>query len=78
MYTRYSRRRGDYIYDVDVHELVNGRYVAFVVKLERIAANGTVSVYADIRRAYGATISAALANLEAAIDEWAKKQGGRM
>jgi hypothetical protein len=73
--TSYSGRRGDYIYDLGVQGLVNGRFVASVLKLERIAATGTVAVYtADIREAYGATFSAAIANLEAAIAEWVKKQ----
>ena len=78
VFTSYSRRRGDYRYDVAICETTPpanaGRFYAKVVNMVRLESGHTVSVHAELQDAYGATPDEALSNIEASVEEWAKNQ----
>jgi hypothetical protein len=74
----YSRRRGDYLYDVAVyaaHTPANpDRCYAQVMNMVRLEAGHTVSVDAELPDTYGATLDEAFSTIEAAVEEWVKEQ----
>jgi hypothetical protein len=78
LFTSYSRKRGDYRYDIAIRETIPpanaGRFYARVVNLVRLESGHTVSVHAELQDAYGATPDEALSNIEASVEEWAKSQ----
>jgi phage FluMu protein Com len=75
--TSYSRRMGEYVYDIVIHEIAQpataARFYAKVVNMVRVAAGQTVPVD-ELQDAYGATADEAVTNLEAAVKEWVKEQ----
>jgi hypothetical protein len=71
--TSYSRRKGDYAYDIEVHEVprsVNAdrRFCAVVVNMVRRTSGQIVSVNAGLEGAYGATVDEAVSRIEAAME----------
>jgi hypothetical protein len=78
IHTSYSRRRGDYRYDVAIYEttpFANAcRFYARVVNMERLESGNTASVNPELQDAYGATRDEAYSRLEAAVEEWVKDQ----
>jgi hypothetical protein len=76
--TSYSRRKGDYAYDVEVHEVLSpataGRYCAQVVNMVRRHAGDTMSVDPGLPDVYGATPDEAFSKIEAAVETWVKDQ----
>jgi hypothetical protein len=79
--TSYSRRKGEYRYDVEIHEAAPpgnvGRFYAKVVNLVRLEAGQQVSVNVDLHGAYGATPDEAFSRIEAVLDAWMKDQTQR-
>ena len=73
----YSRRIGDYVYDIHIHEITQpataARFYAKVVNMVRVEAGQTVQVD-ELHDAYGGTPDEAVTNLEAAVKEWVKNQ----
>jgi hypothetical protein len=78
MTTSYSRRQGDYRYDVEIHEAAPagaaGRFYARVVNLVRLQSGVPVPVNADLHGAYGATPDEAFSRIEALVETWVKNQ----
>jgi hypothetical protein len=78
MRTSYTRRFGEYVYDIIVYEVTPpaaaGHFCARVVNMVRLEAGQTVAVRADLQDAYGATRDEAVTQLEAAIEKWVKDQ----
>jgi hypothetical protein len=79
MRTSYSRRRGDYGYDIEVHEATAPRgtaeqFYARVVNLVRQDSGETVSINAELQDAYGATRDVAVSRIETALAAWVKDQ----
>jgi hypothetical protein len=77
--TSYSRRKGRYAYDIQVHEVARpvdakGRFRAVVVNMVRREAGQTVSVNAGLPDAYGATPDEAASRTEAAVETWVNGQ----
>jgi hypothetical protein len=77
--TSYSRRKGDYAYDIQVHDVVrpvnaDRGYYAVVVNLVRREASQTVSVNAGLHAIYGATPDEAVSRIEAVVDAWVDRQ----
>jgi hypothetical protein len=75
MPTSYSRRTGDYLYDIDVQEAAPspqnmGRFFARIVNMVR--ATSQMSVNADLQDEYGATRDEAVARIEAVVEKWVK------
>jgi hypothetical protein len=75
--TSYSRRMGDYVYDIDIREITppssGARYYAKVVNMVRVESGQTVTVN-ELQDAYGETPDEAVTNLEASVKEWMKDQ----
>ena len=78
VFTSYSRRRGDYRYDIAIYETTPpanaGLFYAHVMNMVRLESGQTVSVTAELQDAYGATPDEAYSKLEAAVEEWLKDQ----
>jgi len=78
MTTSYSRRQGDYRYDVEIHEAAPpgkvGRYYARVVNMTRLESGQHVSVDAALHGEYGATPDEAFSRIEAVVEAWVKGQ----
>jgi hypothetical protein len=76
--TSHSRRRGDYVYDIDILEIAPPanavRFYAIVVNMVRLHSGQIVPVNAEFQGAFGATPDEVVAELEAAIDKWVKDQ----
>jgi hypothetical protein len=76
--TSYSRRRGDYRYDIAIFETIPsasaGRFYAQVVNMVRLESGHTISVNAGLQDAHGATPDEALSRIEAEVEEWEKNQ----
>jgi hypothetical protein len=72
--TSYSRRRGDYAYDVVIRSVSQspsaGVFCARVMNLVRLDSGETVSVDALIEDEHAATPAEALSRLEAAVEDW--------
>jgi hypothetical protein len=73
MRTSYSRRRGDFVYDVQAYE-DSGRFFARVVNIERLDADRTVSISANLPHAHGVTVGEAFTQLEAVVEAWIEEQ----
>jgi hypothetical protein len=75
MQTRYSRRRGDFIYDVSIDPVdrsTNRRaFSARALNVARLADGDPVPVGISIEE-LGATVGEAVAKLEATIEEWVR------
>ena len=73
-----SRRRGEYLYDVELYEARAPTSVvqvyARVVNMVRLESGHTISVNPELQDAYGATPDEALSRIEAAVEEWATNQ----
>jgi hypothetical protein len=78
MTTSYSRRQGDYRYDVEIYESASaseaGRFCARVVNMVRLQAGQIVSVNAELQEEYGATRHEAFSRMEAVVEVWARNQ----
>jgi hypothetical protein len=78
MTTSYSRRQGDYRYDVEIHEAAPpghvGRFYAKAVNLVRLESGQQVEVNVDLHGAYGATPDEAFSRIEALVETWVKNQ----
>jgi hypothetical protein len=78
VFTSYSRRRGDYRYDIAIFETMPpasaGRFYARVVNMVRLESGHTLSTNAELQDAYGATPDEAFSRAEAEVEEWAKNQ----
>ena len=76
MHRSYLRRRGDFVYDINIYEATApadaGRFYAQVVNMVRLQSGETVSVNAELQDAYGATRDEAFSKIEMAVEEWAK------
>jgi hypothetical protein len=76
--TTYWRRRGAYIYSVDIYDVPLGRvgqWYARLATMIRMASLGQrVAVTLALPDAYGAPLDDAYARLDAAIDAWAQAQ----
>jgi hypothetical protein len=76
MPTSYSRRTGDYLYDIEVREETPpppqnvARFCARIVNMVR--AKSQMSVNADLQDEYGATVAEAVAQIEAVVEKWVK------
>ena len=77
MPTSYSRRQGDYCYDVETHESAPpgrvNRFYAKVVNLIRLESGDRVPVNAHPHGAYGATPDEAFSRVEAVVEAWVKQ-----
>jgi hypothetical protein len=77
MRTSYSRRRSDYLYDIEIREAPDAaaarRFSARVVNLVRLTSGATESVKADVPDQHAATRADAVVKIEAAVDRWVKK-----
>ena len=78
MTTSYSRRQGDYHYDVEIHQAAPpghvGRLYAKAVNLVRLESGPQVAVNADLLGAYGATPDEASSQIEALVETGVKSQ----
>ena len=78
MTTSYSRRQGDYQYDIEIHEAAPpghvNRFYAKVVNLVRLESGQQVAVNVDLHGAYGATPDEAFSRIEALVETWVKTQ----
>jgi hypothetical protein len=76
MHRSYLRRRGDFVYDINIYEAIppadEGRFYAQVVNMVRLESGQTVSVNAELQDAYGATRDEAVSKIEMAVEGWAK------
>jgi hypothetical protein len=76
MVTSYSRRCGDYLYDITVHEGIEpgmgGPFYALLVNLVHVGAGEIVDVTTGLRGEYGLTAHQAVSKLERAVAEWAR------
>jgi hypothetical protein len=75
--TSYSRRKSDYLYDIEIREVADAasarRFCARVVNLVRLKSGATESVNADVPDQHAATRADAVVKVEAAVDRWVKK-----
>jgi hypothetical protein len=76
--TSRSRRRGEYLYDVDLYKAVTPANTVFffarVMNMVRLESGHTVAVDAELPDQPAATLDEAFANSEAAVEAWAKDQ----
>jgi hypothetical protein len=75
----YSRRRGGYVYDIDMYEPAPasaGRFFAVMANMVRVASGEIVAINAELPSVYGATRDDAFTAIEAAVDAWVKNQTG--
>jgi hypothetical protein len=70
----YSRRRGEYVYNIDIYESARAatadHFRAHVMNMVLLEADQTVSVSPDLQDEYGPTPERALSRIERAVDEW--------
>jgi hypothetical protein len=70
----YSRRRGEYVYNIDIYESARAttadHFRAHVMNMVLLEAGQTVSVHADLQDEYGPTPQRALSRIERAVNEW--------
>jgi hypothetical protein len=78
IHTSYSRRRDDFVYDIDIYEAAPpanaGRFYAQVVNIVRLESGQTVSVNGELQDAYGAAPDEAFSKLETTLEAWVKDQ----
>jgi hypothetical protein len=71
-----SRRRGEYLYDVDLYETIAPANIvhvyARVVNMVRLESGHTVPVNAELQDQHGATLDEAFTHIEAAVAAWVK------
>jgi hypothetical protein len=76
--TSCSRRRGEYLYDVDLYEATAPANVvhvyARVVNMVRLESGHTVAVNAELPDQRGATLDEAFSYIEAAVAAWVRAQ----
>jgi hypothetical protein len=76
--TSYSRRRGAYTYDIEVHEVVppttRSRFFARVVNMVRHESGQTVSVDAQLPDERAATRHEAVSKIEGVVEAWVQDQ----
>ena len=76
--TSCSRRRGEYLYDVDLYEARAPSNVvhvyARVVNMVRLESGHTVAVNTELEDQQGATLDEAFSRLEGAVATWVKTQ----
>src|SRR5579864_7026352 len=78
--TSYTRKQGDFSYDIDVYDpprlLRAGRFYAIVVNMVRRTPGGeSLSVATELPGEYEATPDEAASRIDAAVAVWAKNQG---
>jgi hypothetical protein len=80
IYTSYGRRRGNFVYDVEIYEATApaaanaGRFYAQVVNMVQLESGGTASVHAELQDAYGTTPDEAFSRIDKAVEEWVRSQ----
>ena len=78
MQMSYARRRGDYIYDIEIDEAARGAdpgsFCARVVNVVRLGAARPCRIHLDLPCEYGATREEAFARIQAALGTWLKLQ----
>ena len=77
--TSYTRKHGDFSYDIDVYDpprlLSEGRFYAIVVNMVRRTPGGeSLSVTTALSGEYGETPDEAASKIDAAVAAWAKNQ----
>jgi hypothetical protein len=77
--TSYTRKQGDFSYDIDVYDpprlLSEGRFYAIVVNMvRRMPAGESLEVATELSGQYGATPDEAASKIDAAVAAWAKNQ----
>jgi hypothetical protein len=75
----YSRRHGDYLYDIAIYEppqarQIRGRFYAQVLNMVRLESGEKVSVEPAFQDAYGRTPGEAFSRIEAAVKAWVAVQ----
>jgi hypothetical protein len=78
MITSYSRRCGDYLYDITIHDAIEpgmvGPFYALLVNMVRVGSGDVVPVTTRPRGQYGLTAHHAVSKLEAALAAWVDDQ----
>jgi uncharacterized membrane protein YqjE len=81
MPTSYSRREGDYLYDIDIREAAPpasaDRFVARVVNMVRLESGHTVLVNVELQEEKGATLDEAFSQIEAVVEAWVEDRTQR-
>jgi hypothetical protein len=76
MHTCYLRRRGDYAYSVEIHEVtrpaIAHRFRAHLSNIVRLGPRQTVSINATLQAEYATTRDEAFSRIEAAVEKWVK------
>jgi hypothetical protein len=76
--TSYTRKQGDFSYDIDVYDpptsSTGGRFYAIVVNMVRRTSGEILSVTTELRGEYGATPDEAASKIDAAVAAWAKNR----
>jgi hypothetical protein len=76
VFTSYSRRRGEYRYDVAIYETTlptaEGLFRAQVLNMVRLEDGHPVSVNAELEDAFGGTPDEAYSTLEGMVEAWMK------
>jgi hypothetical protein len=74
----YSRRTGDYLYDVKCYQATmparGDHFFAFVMNMVCLESGLGVPVNAGLQDEYGATTDEAIATITAAVDAWVQGQ----
>jgi hypothetical protein len=72
--TSYSRRSGDYLYDVKCYQVTmpakGNHFFAVVVNMARLESGEWVAVTPGFQKEYGETIAEAIAAMNTAVDAW--------
>jgi hypothetical protein len=79
MCTRYSLRKGDYLYDVEIYEdpTPTGtavRFYAQVLNMARLESGRAVAFAPEVQDQVGRTRDEAFSYLDAAVDAWVNDQ----
>ena len=76
--TRYSLRKGDYLYDVEIYEdpapATAVRFYAQVLNMARLESGRTVAFDPEVQDQVGRTRDEAFSYVDAAVDAWVKDQ----
>jgi hypothetical protein len=73
----YARRQGDYLYDIEMHEVgQTSSFFAKAVNMVRLAPGRPMSVNPDLPGQYGATHDEAYSSIEATVAHWVNDQTG--
>jgi len=76
--TSYTRKQGDFSYDIDVYDpprlLRAGRFYAIVVNMVRRTSGESFSVTTELPGKYGATPDEVVAKIDAAVATWVANQ----